>query len=50
MLVYSSGSAEGKPYTHYGAVCIENGNEDEQLRAEKFGERIAKKAAEIFEK
>src|SRR6056297_371444 len=50
MLVYSSGSAEGKPYTHYGAVCIENGNEDEQLRAEKFGERIAKKAAETFEK
>lgn len=48
MLAYSVGSAEGKPYTHYGAVCIENGSDDEKKRAEIFGERVAKKAVELF--
>lgn len=48
MVVYSSGAAEGKPYTHFGAVCIKAGDEDQQQRAEIFGERIAKKAAELF--
>lgn len=48
MLVYSAGVADGNPYTHFGAVCIKNGDQDQQERAKIFGERIAKKAVEIF--
>ncbi|MEC9490325.1 MAG: flavodoxin family protein [Halanaerobiales bacterium] len=48
MVVYSGGAAEGKPYTHFGAVCIKDGDQDQQQRAEIFGERIAKKAVELF--
>jgi len=48
MIVYSGGAAKGKPYTHFGAVCIKDGDEDQQKRAEIFGERIARKAAELF--
>ena len=48
MLVYSAGASEGKPYTHFGAVCLQAGNEDQQERAEIFGKRIAKKAVELF--
>lgn len=48
MLVYSGGAAAGKPYTHYGAVTIQNGNQKQQERAVVFGERIAKKAVELF--
>lgn len=48
MLVYSAGAAEGQPFTHFGAVCIQGGDESQQERAKIFGERIAKKAAELF--
>ena len=48
MLVYSAGAAEGQPFTHYGAVCIQSGDESQQERAKIFGERIARKAVEIF--
>ncbi|ADL12761.1 flavodoxin family protein [Acetohalobium arabaticum] len=48
MVIYSGGAAEGKPYTHYGAVCIQDGDEDQQERAEIFGERVASKALELF--
>lgn len=47
MLAYSGGAAEGKPYTHFGAVCIEAGAEQQQ-RTEIFGRRVAKKALELF--
>lgn len=48
MVVYSSGSAEGKPFTHFGAVCIQSGNKEQKERAEIFGKRIAKKSLELF--
>lgn len=48
MLAYSAGAGEGKPFTHFGAVCIESGDEKQQKRAEIFGRRVAKKALELF--
>ncbi|MDR0661262.1 MAG: flavodoxin family protein [Prevotellaceae bacterium] len=48
MLVYSGGVAHGHPYTHFGAVCIREGDEFQQQRALIFGERIAKKAKQLF--
>lgn len=48
MLVYSSGAAEGQPFIHYGAVCIKDGDDGQKERAKIFGERIARKAAELF--
>ncbi|MGM0438456.1 MAG: flavodoxin family protein [Bacillota bacterium] len=48
MVVYSAGAGEGKPFTHFGAVCIQSGNEEQKERAEIFGKRIAKKTLELF--
>ncbi|AET67935.1 multimeric flavodoxin WrbA [Desulfosporosinus orientis DSM 765] len=48
MLVYSSGVAEGQPFIHYGPVCIKDGDDGQKERAKIFGERIARKAAELF--
>lgn len=48
MLVYSGGAGHGHPYTHFGAVCIREGDEFQQQRALIFGERIAKKAKQLF--
>ncbi|MDA8441715.1 MAG: flavodoxin family protein [Peptococcaceae bacterium] len=48
MLIYSAGAGEGHPFTHYGAVCIQSGDELQQARARIFGERIANKAVELF--
>ena len=48
MLVYSSGAAEGQPFIHYGPVCIQDGDEGQKERARIFGERISKKAVELF--
>lgn len=48
MVVYSGGASLGQPYTHFGAVCIESGNKEQQKRAAIFGERIAKKTVELF--
>ena len=50
MLVYSSGTSAGQPFTHYGAVAIKDGDEAQKERARSFGERIARKAFELFGK
>ncbi|SFD14371.1 flavodoxin family protein [Clostridium uliginosum] len=49
MLMYSGGSALGQPYIHLGHVSIGDGNEKEDEVARVFGERIGKKAKELFE-
>lgn len=48
MLIYSGGSAKGHPYTHYGIVCIKNGDIEQKERAKTFGNRIATKTVELF--
>lgn len=48
MLMYSAGASEGNPYTHFGAVCVRDGDEKQKERARIFGARIAKKAVELF--
>ena len=48
MLVYSGGTSWGQPITHYGAVAIKDGDEAQRDRARIFGERIARKALELF--
>jgi NAD(P)H dehydrogenase (quinone) len=48
MVVYSGGAGSGKPYTHFGAVCVKDGTEEQQERAVIFGERIGKKVIELF--
>lgn len=48
MLVYSGGTALGAPFIHIGAVCVKNGDEFQKGRAKILGERVAKKALEIF--
>ena len=48
MLVYSGGSALGQPYIHMGIVTIKDGDESQKDRAKIFGERIGKKALDIF--
>lgn len=50
MLIYSGGTAKGKPYTHFGAGAIKAGDRDQQERAKLFGQRMAEKAVELFEK
>ena len=47
-LVYSGGTAWGQPYTHFGSVVIKEGDEAQRERARLFGERVAKKALELF--
>lgn len=49
MVIYSAGASEGDPYTHFGAVCIREGDEKQKERARIFGSRIAKKAVALFE-
>ncbi|MBE6072906.1 MAG: flavodoxin family protein [Clostridium butyricum] len=49
MLVYSGGSALGQPYLHLGAVALKENFEESKEIFEIFGERIAKKAKELFE-
>ncbi|HYH04434.1 MAG TPA: flavodoxin, partial [Bacillota bacterium] len=48
MLVFSN--TKGGPITHYGAVAVNNGDESQQSRARFFGERVARKAFELFGK
>ncbi len=47
-LVYSGGTSWGLPYTHYGAITIKDGDDNQKERARLFGERVAKKATELF--
>jgi len=49
MLIYSAGTSGGQPFTHYGAVAIRDGDEAQKQRARIFGERIARKAIELFD-
>jgi NAD(P)H dehydrogenase (quinone) len=48
MVIYSAGASQGDPYTHFGAVCIREGDEKQKERARIFGSRIAKKAVALF--
>lgn len=48
MLIYSAGAAEGQPYTHLGVVAIRSGDDWQKERARIFGERIARKATELW--
>ena len=48
MLVYSTGTSQGQPMTHYGAVAIQAGDEEQQERARVLGKRMAEKALELF--
>lgn len=48
MLVYSGGAGNGQPFTHLGAASVKDGDDFQKERAVIFGERMAKKALEIF--
>jgi len=48
MLVYTAGHAEGMPFTHMGAVAINNSEEWQLDRAKVLGQRVAEKALELF--
>lgn len=50
MVVYSGGVAFGKPKTHIGYVHINEISENEDEDARIYGERIAKKVAQLFSK
>lgn len=47
-LVYAAGASEGRPYTHFGAVAIRDGDEEQKERARIFGGRVARKALELW--
>lgn len=52
MLVYSGGSAFGKPFIHHGPVALDavgNHYEESKEMFELFGQRFAEKALELFE-
>ena len=48
MLVYSGGGACGSPYTHLGAVALRENFEESKALFRIFGERVARKALELF--
>lgn len=48
MLIYSAGTSKGLPYTHFGAIALKNGTDEQRQRAKIFGTRLAEKAIEIF--
>jgi len=48
MLVYSAGFTMGKPFTHYGAITIKAGDDEQIHRAQVLGKRLAEKTLEIF--
>jgi NAD(P)H dehydrogenase (quinone) len=50
MLIYSGGTSWGQPFIHYGAVTIKDGDEAQREKARIFGERIARKTQELFNK
>ena len=47
-LVYSGGTSWGQPFIHYGAIVIKDGDDAQLERARQLGERVAKKAMELF--
>lgn len=48
MLVYSGGSALGKPYIHLGAMTLKQAIDESEEIFYIFGARIASKAVEVF--
>ncbi len=50
MLVYSGGGSQGKPVIHLGPVAIAGRLEESRETFELYGQRMAQKAAELFEK
>ncbi|GAA0182574.1 flavodoxin domain-containing protein [Clostridium sediminicola] len=42
MFIHSVGASAGQPYTHFGAVCIQDGTEDQKERAAIFAERVVR--------
>lgn len=48
LLVYTAGTTQGQPYTHFGAVAIKDGIDYQEEKARILGERIAQKAIELF--
>ena len=50
MFVYSVGASEGLPYTHFGAICLQDGAHDEEQtkRATLYGSRVTKNVLEQF--
>lgn len=48
MFMHSVGASEGLPYTHFGAVCIKDGSEDQKERVEIFAERVARNVKKLI--
>jgi len=48
MLVYSGGSALGQPYTHLGAITLQDTMEENEEQFLVFGKRIATKVNLLF--
>lgn len=48
MLIYSAGFTRGNPFTHFGAVAIKDGDDQQKERARIFGKRVAEKAMTLF--
>ncbi|MBN2851507.1 MAG: flavodoxin family protein [Clostridia bacterium] len=48
MFAYSVGASEGQPYTHFGAVCIKDGTDEQKERVKIFAKRVTKKVKEMF--
>lgn len=50
MLIYSSGSACGRPFIHIGPTVVRDQMQERREICRMFGERIAKKAHDLFDK
>jgi len=48
MLVYTAGHAKGMPFTHLGAVALNDGEDWQLERGKILGQRVAEKAIELF--
>lgn len=50
MLVYSSGAECGRPFIHIGPTVVRESISDKEELCRLFGQRIAQKAASLFER
>jgi PAS domain S-box-containing protein len=48
VLVYSGGTSSAQPNRHYGAIVLIDDDDDQEQHAKLLGERVAKKALELF--
>lgn len=48
MLLFSGGVAGGQPFTHFGTVSINKGDQAKRDRARVFGGRVAAKALDLW--